>query len=275
MADNIVEFKNVIFGYNKNVININNVSFEIKENEYVCVIGHNGSGKSTISKLLVGLEKPKSGEIFINKQKITDNNIHYIMNNISIIFQNPDSQFVGLTVEDDIAFGMENHNFPQNKMKKIIDVVTNAVGMNEFLTTSPNLLSGGQKQRVAIASALAINTKILIFDESTALLDPNAKEDLKKLMYTLKKDYGKTIISITHDMEEITKADKIIVMSKGKVVKIGTSDEMYYDKDFLTNLNLDVPFIVNVLIELNKRNKKGQYKLTANVEEAVKQICQK
>jgi energy-coupling factor transport system ATP-binding protein len=252
LEKNIIEFKDVVFGYTPKMININHVTFSIKEGEYVCVIGHNGSGKSTISKLLSGLIFPNSGKIVVCGDEINNSNLSQLHNNIGIIFQNPDNQFVGLTVEDDIAFGLENHMIPEKLMQKTIDLVCEAVGMSDYKTTPPSELSGGQKQRVAIASAIAANPKILIFDESTAMLDPYAKENLKNLMYDLKKKYNKTILSVTHDMEEVTKADKVIIMSKGEIIKIGSPMEIFTDREFLLKVRLDVPYITNLCFSLMK-----------------------
>ncbi|MDR0752734.1 MAG: energy-coupling factor transporter ATPase [Mycoplasmataceae bacterium] len=267
---NIIEFNDVVFGYTSKMININHVSFSIKEGEYVCVIGHNGSGKSTISKLLSGLIFPNSGKISVLDFEINNNNLNNLHNNIGIIFQNPDNQFVGLTVEDDIAFGLENHMIPERLMQKTINVVCESVGMEEFKTTPPSELSGGQKQRVAIASAIAINPKILIFDESTAMLDPYAKEKLKELMYTLKEKYKKTIISVTHDMEEVNKADKVIIMSKGEIIKIGSAKEIFSDREFLLNAHLDVPYITNLCLSLNENN--VNIPLCENIEQLIDEL---
>jgi energy-coupling factor transport system ATP-binding protein len=275
MSDNIIEFKNVIFGYKPNMININDVSFKINAGEYVCVIGHNGSGKSTISKLIMGLISPQSGQIFVKDLELNRNNIKKIRNYLGIVFQNPDNQFIGLTVEDDIVFGLENNKVPQNLMSDVVNLVSKAVGMEDFIKDAPNMLSGGQKQRVAIASTLASNPEIVIFDESTAMLDPNAKEELKKLMYYLKDKYKKTIISVTHDMEEVTQADKVIVMSGGKILKIGTPKEIFEDRNFLLNVKLDVPFNLKLCMELEKQNKSKDkhYDLHIEAADVIDEIC--
>ncbi|MDR1850845.1 MAG: energy-coupling factor transporter ATPase [Mycoplasmataceae bacterium] len=275
MSENIIEFKNVVFGYRQGMININDVSFNIKAGEYVCVIGHNGSGKSTISKLVMGLITPQSGQIFIKDLEMNNTNIKKIRNYLGIVFQNPDNQFIGLTVEDDIVFGLENNKVPQNLMSDVVDLVSKAVGMNDFVKDAPSMLSGGQKQRVAIASTLASNPEIVIFDESTAMLDPNAKEELKKLMYYLKDKYKKTIISVTHDMEEVTQADKVIVMSGGKVLKIGSPKEIFENRDFLLNVKLDVPFNLKLCMELEKQNKSKtkHFDLHIDSESIINDIC--
>jgi energy-coupling factor transport system ATP-binding protein len=227
----IIEFINVSFAYNPPVLNLDNISFQIFPNEYICVIGHNGSGKSTISKVLSGLLTPQSGHIKVHNQVIDQSNIKLIRKKIGMIFQNPDNQFVGLTVEDDIAFSLENHLILPQNMQPIIDVVTKATGINSLLKSEPSNLSGGQKQRVAIASVLSVNPEIIIFDESTSMLDPNAKEELKSLILNLKHKYGKTIISVTHDMEEITRCDRLIVVNHGRIIKIAPPEEIFKNRE--------------------------------------------
>jgi energy-coupling factor transport system ATP-binding protein len=279
MADSrkkaMIQFEHVVFGYDENVTNLNDISFEIYENEYICIIGHNGSGKSTISKLMVGLIKPRKGAIKIDGLNMETKNMNIIRKKIGIIFQNPDNQFVGLTVEDDIAFSLENNFVSDTKMPEIIELVAKATGIRRLLNLPPNNLSGGQKQRVAIASTLSTNPSIIIFDESTAMLDPNAKEDLKNLILNLKNKYHKTIISVTHDMEEITRADRLIIVNKGKILRNGPPGEILADKDFLTSIALDLPFNLNLCLELNKKKKKSQpeYTTTIDQEKTIKEIC--
>ncbi|MDR2636603.1 MAG: energy-coupling factor transporter ATPase [Mycoplasmataceae bacterium] len=271
MENKIIEFKNVTFGYTSNIKNIDNVSFTINHGEYICIIGHNGSGKSTMSKLLGGILIAQSGSILVNGLQINSDNILNIRRSLGTIFQNPDNQFVGITVRDDIAFGLENYKVPQKKMDDVIDLVAKSVGMSDFVNDAPHTLSGGQKQRVAIASSIATNPDILIFDESTAMLDPLSKNNLKDLMYLLKKKYKKTIISITHDMEEVTRADRVIVMSGGKVLKIGTPQEIFENRDFLLNIKLDSPFISRFCIEMQKYNK--DFPLSFDENKIVDYIC--
>jgi energy-coupling factor transport system ATP-binding protein len=267
-----IEFKNVTFGYTPSMKNVDNVSFEINTGEYVCIIGHNGSGKSTISKLINGILLAQGGQIFINGIQINTNNMPTIRRNLGVIFQNPDNQFVGITVRDDIAFGLENYKIPQDKMNDIINLLAKSVGMTDFIDNEPSTLSGGQKQRVAIASSLATNPNILIFDESTAMLDPLSKEKLKNLMYTLKEKYGKTIISITHDMEEVTRADKVIVMNGGKLLKIGTPMQIFDNRDFLLDIKLDTPFLSRFCMEMQKYDE--TFPLSFNENTVINAICQ-
>lgn len=248
----VVEFENICFGYTKDLQILKNVNFKIFDNEYVCVIGHNGSGKSTISKILAGLLKPQQGKIKLFGDEISEKNIKHLRNNIGIVFQNPDNQFVGLTVEDDIAFGLENRKVPKEEIKKIIELSSKAIGIHNLLHKEPNELSGGQKQRVAIAGILAIDPKVIIFDESTSMLDPKGKNQLKELIVDLKQHVGKTIISITHDMEEVINADKVIMINKGQVHAIGSPHELFNEKSNLENLSLDYPFILKLSNLLKK-----------------------
>lgn len=268
----IVEFKNITFGYNPEVMVLNDINFSILENEYICIIGHNGSGKSTISKVLTGLLKPMSGELYIKDNLIDHTNINFIRSNIGIVFQNPDNQFIGITAEDDIAFGLENRRIPQEKMKDIIIQAAKSVEVDKLLSLESQKLSGGEKQRVAIASILAINPSIIIFDESTSMLDPKGKKELKELMLFLRDKKDKTVISITHDMEEVINADKVIVLNKGKIASQGKPEVIFTDEDELKKMALDFPFILKISCGLNKSNSK--IKRTLNRSELVKNICQ-
>ena len=268
----IVEFKNITFGYNPEVMVLNDINFSILENEYICIIGHNGSGKSTISKVLTGLLKPMSGELYIKDNLIDHTNINFIRSNIGIVFQNPDNQFIGITAEDDIAFGLENRRIPQEKMKDIIIQAAKSVEVDKLLSLESQKLSGGEKQRVAIASILAINPSIIIFDESTSMLDPKGKKELKELMLFLRDKKDKTVISITHDMEEVINADKVIVLNKGKIASQGKPEVIFTDEDELKKMSLEFPFILKIACGINKSNSK--IKRTLNRSELVKNICQ-
>ena len=268
----IVEFKNITFVYNPEVMVLNDIHFSILENEYICIIGHNGSGKSTISKVLTGLLKPMSGELYIKDNLIDHTNINFIRSNIGIVFQNPDNQFIGITAEDDIAFGLENRRIPQEKMKDIIIQAAKSVEVDKLLSLESQKLSGGEKQRVAIASILAINPSIIIFDESTSMLDPKGKKELKELMLFLRDKKDKTVISITHDMEEVINADKVIVLNKGKIASQGKPEVIFTDEDELKKMSLEFPFILKIACGLNKSNSK--IKRTLNRSELVKNICQ-
>ncbi len=250
----VAEFKNIYFSYNNDThYNLDNVSFEIHENEYVCIIGHNGSGKSTISKVLSGLLKPAEGDIFINGIAMNSNNVIELKKHIGIIFQNPDNQFVGITAEDDIAFGLENYRVRQSRMQEIIETSSKVINITPLLKKEVHALSGGQKQKVAITSILSLLPSIIIFDESTSMLDPKAKNELKQLMLFLKKELNKTIISITHDMEELKQADRIIFMSKGKVIADSTPLQLLFDYKFMKEHALDVPYDLQVLHLLREK----------------------
>ncbi|MGL5591699.1 MAG: energy-coupling factor transporter ATPase [Mycoplasmoidaceae bacterium] len=268
----IVEFKNITFGYTPELMVLNDVNFSILENEYVCIIGHNGSGKSTISKILTGLLKPLKGELYVKDNLIDQSNINFIRSNIGIVFQNPDNQFIGITAEDDIAFGLENRRIPQEKMKSIITQAAKSVQVDKLLSMESQKLSGGEKQRVAIASILAINPSIIIFDESTSMLDPKGKKELKELMILLRDKKDKTIISITHDMEEVVNADKVIVLNNGRIVSQGRPEVIFTNENELQKMSLDFPFILKVACGLNNKNSKIKRTLDRN--ELVKNICQ-
>ncbi|MCV3743822.1 energy-coupling factor transporter ATPase [Ureaplasma sp. ES3154-GEN] len=268
-----VSFENVYFSYNEDRVILKDVSFEINKNEYVCIIGHNGSGKSTISKVLTGLLKPASGKIKLFGIEINEVNLKFLRNNIGIVFQNPDNQFVGITAEDDIAFGLENRKVPSHQIWDIIAEAAQAAGVYDLLKRESLELSGGQKQRVAIASVLAINPEVIIFDESTSMLDPKGKKELKELMIGLRDVTKKTIISITHDMEEVINADKVIVMKAGEVQFIGKPQDVFENEDKLKAMNLDIPFT----LKLSKLLKQSglDVDLTLNNKELIKRICQK
>ncbi|MCF0125848.1 MAG: energy-coupling factor transporter ATPase [Clostridia bacterium] len=259
-----VSFSNVVFSYDAKspTPTIKGISFDIHQGEYMCIVGSNGSGKSTISKIIVGLLKPKSGEIKIFGNILNNLTIKSIRNNVGIIFQNPDNQFIGLTAEDDIAFGLENNKINSTVMFDIITTAANIVNVQDLLKLNASRLSGGQKQRVAIASVLAMNPKVIIFDESTSMLDPTSKVELNNLMTMLRDKYSKTIISITHDMEELLRADRVMVIKEGTVQKIGKPSEIFEDEQFLRNNKLNLPFTLEVSKNLHELNSKVNLTLT-------------
>ena len=238
---------------NEEDLTINDVNFDIYEGEYVALIGHNGSGKSTLAKLIIGLYVQLKGQIYIFDQEMNDNNVYELRRNLGIIFQNPDNQFIGSTVRDDIAFGLENDCIDTDTMKVLVDEFAEKVGMKEYLDKEPSNLSGGQKQRVAIAGALARKPKILIMDEATAMLDPKGRRDIRNLIKKMKDENpGLTIISITHDIDEAYQADKVIVLNKGKVFLSGTPEEVFEQSDKLLSIKLDIPFFHKLNKELKK-----------------------
>lgn len=238
---------------NEEDLTINDVNFDIYEGEYVALIGHNGSGKSTLAKLIIGLYVQLKGQIYIFDQEMNDDNVYELRRNLGIIFQNPDNQFIGSTVRDDIAFGLENDCIDTDTMKVLVDEFAEKVGMKEYLDKEPSNLSGGQKQRVAIAGALARKPKILIMDEATAMLDPKGRRDIRNLIKKMKDENpGLTIISITHDIDEAYQADKVIVLNKGNVFLSGTPEEVFEQSDKLLSIKLDIPFFHKLNKELKK-----------------------
>lgn len=247
-----IHVENLTFSYDKEKNAVENVSFSIKEGSYTTIIGHNGSGKSTIAKLLIGLLEKDHGNIFVDGEELTYESLFHIRNKVGIVFQNPDNQFIGATVADDIAFGLENHQVPTEKMQSIIEEYAKKVKMTRYLQSEPTRLSGGQKQRVAIAGVLAMQPSIIIFDESTSMLDPQGKAEINELIQQIHKDSKITMVSITHDIEEVSKSDHVVVMDKGHVVMEGKPEEILVKEKELLNLHLDIPFalkFVNALKE--------------------------
>ena len=253
-SDIALKISNLSFRYNTNQpLALADVNIEFNKGEYVTIIGHNGSGKSTLSKIIMGVLNIQEGVIEIFGNKVTPKNLNQIRRFLGIVFQNPDNQFIGSTVQDVIAFGLENRQIPTADMKKIIHDAAKKVDMLDFLDYEPLMLSGGQKQKVAIASALALSPSILIFDEATSMLDPKGIEEIKQLLVELRQDRSKTIISVTHDMNEIINSDKVMVMNNGQVVKFGTPQEILKDENFLRSIQLDVPFLFKFINSLNAK----------------------
>ena len=252
MTAKIIEVKDLCFNYEEGVTTIDNISFSVEEGSYTTVIGHNGSGKSTVAKLLAGLLEKKSGSIKIDGIELNIENLGKIRNKIGIVFQNPDNQFIGSTVRDDIAFGLENHKVPQTEMEAIIEKNAKRVNMTKYLDHEPTHLSGGQKQRVAIAGILAMKPKLLIFDEATSMLDPQGKAEIKKVIKEIHKERGLTILSITHDIDEVAHSDDVVVMNEGKIAMQGTPETIFSDIDRITSMHLDVPFSLKLAKELKK-----------------------
>ena len=218
----LIEVNNLTFSYDKKVNVIDGVSFCVESGKYISIIGHNGSGKSTFAKLLIGLLEAQSGEIKAFGLEMNSKNVHEIRRKIGIVFQNPDNQFVGTTVRDDIAFGLENRCIPTEQMDGIIDEFSRKVHMENFLDKEPENLSGGQKQRVAIAGVLALAPEVIIFDEATSMLDPRGKREVRESIEEMRKENPNlSILAITHDLEEAFSSDEIIVLKEGKVVGRG------------------------------------------------------
>ena len=250
---NIIEIRDLSFSYREDDLALNNINLDIKKGEWVSILGHNGSGKSTLAKLIIGLLKADTGDIFVGEVLLTEDTVYDIRRKIGIVFQNPDNQFVGVTVEDDIAFGMENLNFDREDMIKKIIEFSEKVDMSEYLKKEPHALSGGQKQRVAIAGILAMNTDIIIFDEATSMLDPKGRESIMRYIKQLNKE-GKTIISITHDMKEAVHSDRIIILKEGEILAIGETNEILNNKDILNSSNLELLIPLKLLYKLDEAN---------------------
>lgn len=267
-----IEVKDVSFSYDNEKDAVKSISFSIEEGSYTTIIGHNGSGKSTIAKLLIGLLEKKSGNIYIDGFELNETNLDEIRSRVGIVFQNPDNQFIGATVADDIAFGLENHLVETEKMDDIIQEFSKRVNMQEYLNREPQTLSGGQKQRVAIAGVLAMNPEIIIFDEATSMLDPKGKYEINELIRELNESKKMTIISITHDIEEVVHSDHVIVLDQGKVVMNGKPSEVLLHEKELIDLRLDIPFSCKVINELKKQG--IQINKSMTLEGLVEELCQ-
>lgn len=253
MSEMIIETKDLFFSYEENDEVLKNISLSIKRGSYTAILGHNGSGKSTLAKLIIGLLPSQSGEIIVDGLILNEENLREIRSKIGVVFQNPDNQFIGATVRDDIAFGLENRCVPQIKMDDIINEYAKKVGMEDYLDKEPTLLSGGQKQRVAIAGVLAMTPKIVILDEATSMLDPKGKKEIIELTRKMRELYPElTVISITHDVEEALGADEIIVLNQGEIYYQGNSNDIFLQEEKLIAIDLDIPFVYKLRNELAK-----------------------
>lgn len=239
----MIEFKNVTFQYNSTDGKVlNDVSFSINDYEWVSILGHNGSGKSTIAKLMIGLLAPNEGSISYDDMVLSEETVNDVRKKVGIVFQNPDNQFVGYNVKYDIAFGLENRCVPREEMLDLIKEYTRKVDMVDELEREPQTLSGGQKQRVAIAGILAMNSEIVILDEATSMLDPEGVCEISKLISELKGKYNKTVITITHDLNLAQKSDRVIILKEGNIIASGTPSDVFKHRDVLRSSNLDMPF---------------------------------
>ncbi|HGP7878437.1 TPA: energy-coupling factor ABC transporter ATP-binding protein [Streptococcus pneumoniae] len=239
----IIDVKNLSFRYkeNQNYYDVKDITFHVKRGEWLSIVGHNGSGKSTTVRLIDGLLEAESGEIVIDGQRLTEENVWNIRRQIGMVFQNPDNQFVGATVEDDVAFGLENQGLSRQEMKKRVEEALALVGMLDFKKREPARLSGGQKQRVAIAGVVALRPAILILDEATSMLDPEGRRELIGTVKGIRKDYDMTVIFITHDLEEVAMSDRVLVMKKGGIESTSSPRELFSRND-LDQIGLDDPF---------------------------------
>ena len=270
--ENAIEVSHLSFAYTEEAETIKDVSFTIPKGSYTTIIGHNGSGKSTIAKLIIGLLGAKSGTIKLLDQVVSPETIYELRSHVGIVFQNPDNQFIGSTVADDIAFGLENHCVPQEQMQDLIDKSATAVGMTDFLDAEPTHLSGGQKQRVAIAGILAMAPEIIIFDESTSMLDPQGKASINQEINHLHQSRDITILSITYDMEEVAQSEHVIVLNQGKIEMEGTPKEIFAHPDLLKNMQLDIPFALKFSKYLQSKGILHEDILT--LDKVVDAICQ-
>ena len=239
----IIDVKNLSFRYKESqeYYDVKDITFHVKRGEWLSIVGHNGSGKSTTVRLIDGLLEAESGEIVIDGQRLTEENVWNIRRQIGMVFQNPDNQFVGATVEDDVAFGLENQGLSRQEMKKRVEEALDLVGMLDFKKREPARLSGGQKQRVAIAGVVALRPAILILDEATSMLDPEGRRELIETVKEIRKDYDMTVISITHDLEEVAMSDRVLVMKKGEIESTSGPRELFSRND-LDQIGLDDPF---------------------------------
>lgn len=251
----MIEIKNLKFKYNQDQTSyiLDDVSFHVKPGEWLSIVGHNGSGKSTTARLIDGLLVAESGHIIVDGQELTEENVWDIRDKIGMVFQNPDNQFVGATVEDDVAFGLENKGIPYEEMASRVQEALEFVGMSEFKDREPARLSGGQKQRVAIAGIIAMRPSVLILDEATSMLDPEGRQELIKSIKAIRQQYGMTVLSITHDLDEVTMSDRVLVLKKGKVESISSPRELFSRGSELVDLGLDIPF--SALLTQKLRNK--------------------
>ena len=275
----MIECRNLIFKYTagenqEEKIAINDVNLQIKEGEFIAILGHNGSGKSTMAKHMNALLIPTEGKMLVNKMDTSDmNNLWNIRETAGMVFQNPDNQLVATIVEEDVAFGPENLGVPPEEIRKRVDEALERVGMSEYKRHAPHLLSGGQKQRIAIAGILAMKPKCIIFDEPTAMLDPSGRKEVLDTIIDLNKNYGITVILITHYIDEAAKADRIVVMDKGKLILDGKPRDVFSNVEKMKSIGLDVPQVTELSYELQKAGINIDTRIL-DVNEMVNAICQ-
>lgn len=277
MKDNIVTVEHLSFTYkDSKVPAVNDISFSIPRGSWTTLVGHNGSGKSTIARLLDGILLPNDNPntlINVDGIELTEKTMWDIRDRVGIVFQNPDNQFVGATVEDDVAFGLENRQVPRSKMQTIVHDVLDEVDMFAFQKSEPQYLSGGQKQRVAIAGILAIGPKLIILDESTSMLDPAGKTKILSLIRDLQNKNGLTIFSITHDINEAVQADQMLVLDKGKLLASGSPKEIFENETLIKSAGLDLPLFYKVKNGLIKKGIHIPREINSE-EKLVKYLCQ-
>ena len=258
MSDTIIKFDNVSFAYeleDEGVVNaVNDFSLEVPEGQFLAVLGHNGCGKSTVAKLINGILVPNKGKVTVEGMDTSDEEKTVdIRKTVGMVFQNPDNQIVATIVEDDVAFGPENLGVEPSEIRKAVDSALKAVGMYEFRKREPHRLSGGQKQRVAIAGVIAMNTECIVMDEPTAMLDPQGRKEVMDTVMKLNREFGITVILITHYMDEAVKADRVIVMDGGRIAMDGTPKEVFRNVERMKKLGLDVPQATELAYRLRKK----------------------
>lgn len=253
---NAIEFKDVTFTYPESKAPVlKKINFKVKKGSWTALIGHNGSGKSTISKLINGLllpDKDSGSVITVSGMNLNSENVWDIREKVGIVFQNPDNQFVGATVGDDVAFGLENRGVPRDQMVQTVKKVLSDVGMLDYIDDEPANLSGGQKQRVAIAGILAVEPEIIILDESTSMLDPSGRDQILKIIKRLMSEKNLTILSITHDIDEADMADNVIVLNDGKILAQASPTKIFSQTEMPRQIGLDIPFVDKLIYKLNQ-----------------------
>jgi len=277
VVSTLIKIENLYHIYNQykknQIVALDNINLEIKKGEFVSIIGSNGSGKSTLARHLNCLLLPTSGNVWVDGINTKDKDkVWEIRQKVGMVFQNPDNQIIATTVEDDVAFGLENIGISRTMMQERVNWALQVVEMEEYKKCEPHLLSGGQKQRVAIAGVIAMHSAFLVLDEPTAMLDPRGRKEVVDIVKKLNREENITVIYITHLMEEAVESDKIVVLDKGKIALMGRPEEVFSKAETLKNLSLDVPQITELAIRLNKKGLDVS-PYTLKVEEMVDQLC--
>jgi energy-coupling factor transport system ATP-binding protein len=253
----IIEINQIEFSYQEDATPaLKDVSFSINKGEWIAIVGHNGSGKSTLAKAINGLHLPQKGTVTVGGMELSEESVWDIRRMVGMVFQNPDNQFVGATVEDDVAFGLENQGIERSEMQSRVQDALEKVKMQNFATREPARLSGGQKQRVAIAGVVALRPDIIILDEATSMLDPEGRDDVIATIRKIKEESDLTVISITHDIDEAASANRILVMREGELYQEGTPEEIFSAGPELVSLGLDLPFPEKLKAALKARGVK-------------------